>query len=150
MLFKRPILSSLLGEDLVVLFKNMPTNENTFFPRHHKESRVVLFRYPRPPFRDKNIRFRLCGYTFHLKHQYTHRYLYMLETPSYRMPCTDPIISYTLCPPPPHFPNIKTLYYDACNATPTVSSAVHDLSNTRRPTSFLENYPAASQASNNA
>ena len=72
----------------------------------------------------------------------------------------DPIVSYALyrpyhiiylIPPPPHIPSIKTLYYDACNATPTGSSAVHDFSNTRRPTSFLESYPAASsQTSNNA
>ena len=112
----------------------------------------MLFRCSRPPFRDKNIRLRLCGYMFHLKHQYTQRYPSMLETPSYHMPSTDPIISYHMpYSPPPQIPNIKTLYYDACNATPTGSSAVHDFSNTRRPTSFLESYPAAStQTSNNA
>ena len=69
--------------------------------------------------------------------------------PSYHMPYTDPIISYALYPPPPHFPSINTLNHDACNATPTVSSAVYDFSNTRRPTSFLESYSAASSQTNN-
>ena len=149
-MFKNLILSSLLGDDLAVLLDNISTKkENTFFPRHHKKSRVVLFRYPRPPFRDKNMRrLRLCGCTFHLKHQYIHRYPYMLETPWYHMPYTDPIISYALYPLPPHLPSIETQYYDACNATPTVSSAVYDFFNTRL---FLESYPAASsQTSDNA
>ena len=39
----------------------------------------------------------------------------------------------------------------ACNATPTVLSTVYGYSNTRRPASLLESYPAASsQTSNNA
>ena len=69
---------------------------------------------------------------------------------SYHMPYTDPIISYALYLTPPQFPSTKTLNHDAgCNATPTVSSAVYDFSNTRWPTSFRESYPAASSQTNN-
>ena len=52
--------------------------EYLFPPATIKKSCVVLFRCSHPPFRDKNIRLRLCGYIFHLKHQYTRRYPYML------------------------------------------------------------------------
>ena len=109
----------------------------------------MLFRCSRPPFRDKNIRLRFCGYIFHLKHQYTRRYPYICYRPIVSYALYRPIISYALYPPPPHFPSTKTLNHDAwCKATPTVSSAVYDFSNTRRPTSFFESYPAASSQTN--
>ena len=48
------------------------------------------------------------------------------------------------------FQNTFSFFRQACcNATPTLSSAVYEFSNTRRPTSFLESYPAASSQTNN-